>query len=423
MLRSLTLEHVGPAPHLALELAPRINLLTGDNGLGKTFLLDVAWWALTRTWARELAMPHGPPVVPSISYEYVTKSGLPYQHSSHFDRGQEKWPIKKGRPPIPGLVLYAQIDGGFSVWDPARNYWKDQDPGRPKAYLFSSQEVWNGLPIDEPVKLCNGLITDWASWQLENGDTFEQLRRVLEALSATRSEALEPGKLANKISLNDARKHPTIRMPYGRDVPLVHASAGVRRIVALAYMLVWSWQEHAEACKLRGDEPVREIIFLVDEIEAHLHPKWQRMIVPALLAVMDALTGTHDVSVQLVAVTHSPLVLASVEPQFDEDRDGVHHLSLTATDEVHLARLAWSKQGDVVNWLVSEVFGLAQGRSIEAEEAIEAAEALMRGETTALPPGLDTREAIDTELRRVLAGHDAFWPRWVVWVEREEARP
>ena len=30
---------------MQLELAPRINLITGDNGLGKSFLLDVAWWA------------------------------------------------------------------------------------------------------------------------------------------------------------------------------------------------------------------------------------------------------------------------------------------------------------------------------------------------------------------------------------------
>ena len=43
MLKSLELENVGPVPGLALELAPRMNLLTGDNGLGKSFLLDVAW--------------------------------------------------------------------------------------------------------------------------------------------------------------------------------------------------------------------------------------------------------------------------------------------------------------------------------------------------------------------------------------------
>lgn len=46
MLEYLRLENVGPAP--SMELAPRLNLLTGDNGLGKSFLLDCAWWALTQ---------------------------------------------------------------------------------------------------------------------------------------------------------------------------------------------------------------------------------------------------------------------------------------------------------------------------------------------------------------------------------------
>ena len=41
----------------------------------------------------------------------------------------------------------------------------------------------------------------------------------------------------------------------------------------------------------------------------------------------------------------------------------------------------WSKQGDVLGWLVSDAFGLKQARSREAEQAIEAAEAFMRHET------------------------------------------
>jgi hypothetical protein len=75
-------------------------------------------------------------------------------------------------------------------------------------------------------------------------------------------------------------------------------------------------------------------------------------------------------------------------------------------------QIPWAKQGDAGNWLVSEAFGLPQPRSREAERAIDAAEAFMRGDTT--PPDLDTREKIDAELRRVLAGHDDFWPRWLV---------
>ena len=35
---------------------------------------------------------------------------------------------------------------------------------------------------------------------------------------------------------------------------------------------------------------------------------------------------------------------------------------------------------------------------------------------------LRTRDQIHGELERVLAGHDPFWPRWVVWVERNGSK-
>jgi hypothetical protein len=419
MLEALRFRDAGPAPRLEITFKERLNFLAGDNGLGKSFLLDAAWWALTRTWARSMITPLRPPSNPEIGYRYGTKSGKSHSYTSKFDRDRERWLIKQGRPSIPGLVLYGQVDGGFSVWDPARNYWKGETSDRPPAYLFTPQEVWEGVPINQSTKASNGLIADWANWQLENGETFQQLRSVLTTLAPSRNESLEPGDLT-KISLADARRHPTIKMPYGQDVPLVHASAGIRRIVTLAYLLVWTWQEHKAACDLLGEVPAKEIIFLIDEIEAHLHPQWQRRVVPALLRVMETLTGVHSAKVQLIAATHSPLVLAAVEPYFDEDRDGIFHLDLL-DGVVRLQEQPWAKQGDVVNWLVSDTFGLKQGRSIEAEQAIEAAEAWMRADQAALPPNLTTKEAIHEELLRVLAGHDPFWPRWIVWTEKQAA--
>lgn len=431
MLQYLGFQDVGPAPKMEITFKKRMNFLVGDNGLGKTFLLDAAWWALTRTWARHPLTPKrqvirihkgkrivDPPPHPEIAYRYTKKTGGgTHQHTSKFDRESQIWPLPPGRPPMPGLVLYAQVDGGFSCWDPARNYWKGDNPEREAAYLFKPDEVWDGLPLDAPDKLCNGLITDWGYWQLENGDPFQQLKEVLKALSPSKDEPLVPGRLISKVSMDDSRKHPSIEMPYGQAVPLIYASAGIRRVVALAYLLVWAWHEHLDACELQEREPAREIIFLIDEIEAHLHPQWQRRIVPALLDVMKALTGERQTPVQLITATHSPLIMASAEPEFDEARDGVYHLEVRE-GSVRLDELPWSKQGDVVNWLVSEYFGLRQGRSINAERAIEAAEAWMRGDRGALPAGLQSKGEIHAELERVLAGHDAFWPRWVVWTER-----
>ena len=99
---------------------------------------------------------------------------------------------------------------------------------------------------------------------------------------------------------------------------------------------------------------------------------------------MDRLTH-GDAGVQLIAATHSPLVLASVEPHFDEDRDRLFHLDFR-DGRVQLDIVPWAAQGDALNWLVSDVFGLRQARSIEAECAIEAAQAFMRGDHEAGGP-------------------------------------
>jgi predicted ATPase len=41
------------------------------------------------------------------------------------------------------------------------------------------------------------------------------------------------------------------------------------------------------------------------------------MIVPALLTVVETLANDRSASIQVIAATHSPLVLASAEPLFD----------------------------------------------------------------------------------------------------------
>lgn len=51
MIKELHLHQIGPVPDLLAKFGSRLNLVTGDNGLGKTFLLDACWYTLTRTWA------------------------------------------------------------------------------------------------------------------------------------------------------------------------------------------------------------------------------------------------------------------------------------------------------------------------------------------------------------------------------------
>lgn len=428
MLKRITTHDIEPTD-LDVLLAPRLNLLAGDNGLGKTFLLDLAWWALTGTWAQRSAIPRRREgAEPTIRCEIEEDDGGKLIVGS-FSFPDQSWhrdePARSMIDHVTGkplsrfayegmkLALAARSDGGFDVWDSYRTSGPWRLPlglvGTDMSRRFSLDPgaVWDGLKAEDGTTLCNGLIRDWVIWQFQKPTLFKLFSRVLAKLSPHAGEVIRPGP-PRRVSIEDALDIPTIILPYG-SVPVTHASAGMRRVLALAYMLVWTWYEHTEAARLLNVKPLREMTLLIDEVDAHLHPTWQRVIVPALFEVFPEIE--RSLRVQVLASTHAPLVLASVETLFDEERDSLLHFGLR-DGSIVVEESPWAKQGDVVNWLVSETFGLQQGRSREAERTIEAAEAFMRGDPT--PPDLDTREKIHAELRRVLAGHDDFWPRWLV---------
>jgi AAA domain, putative AbiEii toxin, Type IV TA system len=452
LLGSLDLADVGPAPRIRVELGPRLNVFAGDNGLGKSFVLEVLWWALTGTWAELPAWPRATGATPEIAVELdrraaegmspkltgrdgVQITGDMIRFQSSFDFDKQEWknlPLHFTESPLPAMVILARADGSFAVWDPARNHYKLRPGGRwglldtevdanptllrrPPSYKFEAKELWNGLE-DHGKVLCNGLIRDWVSWQqkaLPSGaeeSEFELLRRILAQLSPhpdRPNEILRPGPPV-RIFVDDTRDFPTIDSGYG-PVPVLHASAGMRRILGLAYLIVWSWREHLAASRLLRRPPVNNIVFMMDEVENHLHPTWQRRIFPALFTVLSGLAPSMQV--QALLTTHAPLVLASLEPLFDPEQDRFFLFDLDAdTGTVTLDEAPWAKQGDAVDWLTSLAFKLDQARSVEAERAIEDAEAFMRGSE---PSAFKTRAAIDAELHRVLGGDDPFWARWI----------
>ena len=407
MLKELHLKWVGTSPEFDIYFAERLNLFTGDNGLGKTFLLDVAWWVLTGNWVDQPAWPQQvegktPEITSVLSHQRDSE-----EYRSLFSFSDQKWLNLRMPPLLRSLIVYVRVDGGFSVLDPARQ--------QSSIYHFTSDHLWNGLRADNKV-LCNGLIHDWVNWQRQPDiSKFEIFSSVIRQLSPHADEWMEPGN-PTRVSVEDTRDIPTLDFPYG-NVPIIYASAGIKRILGLAYLLMWTWYEHTQASKLRQQEPIDQIVFLIDEVEAHLHPAWQRSILPAILEVVKGLK--NEMKLQFIATTHSPLVLASIEPQFDEQQDKLFLFELQGKD-VTLNEVAWAKQGDAVGWLTSDIFGLKQARSREAEIAIEAAYTFMRGESMeTFPEYLRTKEQIHQELLRVLPDHDRFWPRWIVNTEVE----
>lgn len=433
MLRELNLRNVGPSPTLNAEFGSRLNLLTGDNGLGKSFLLDVAWWALSRQWPRDLnprltsgypARPRDPSVPAEISFKLDAASGT-FADSRRYDPEAQRWTNKRGRPHRPGLVIYAHAEGGFSVYDPARNYWKDrpgEPDGWPRGYTFTQAEVWDGLRQgsgDHSRVVCLGLLADWSNWINKNGEDAALMRRVLELLSPE-GEAYEVGPLV-RLSLDDARDIPSFNTRYGRAIPSVHASAGMRRILGLCYMIAWSWREHRIAARERNQPVASQLLLLVDEIEAHLHPRWQRTILKSLMGLAQA--SETEFSLQSVVVTHSPIVMAAAEPLFDHCTDRWLAFDIDPADgQVSLIRRDFIRQGTAGRWLTTEAFHLgSEGRSLEAEAVIAEATSLVDAALQGEAANEEEVGQVEAKIAAFLPEFDEFRVRWDAWRQARKA--
>ena len=415
----LGLREIGPANHFEYEPADRLNIITGDNSLGKTFILESIWWALTGNWLGAAVLPRKnvPKSKPLISFRIRTMGGKDAEYEAKYNWDRQLWVSKKERESLPGLVIYARFDGSFAVWDPARTY---QVEGfglvAPKGHIFlSNTQIWDGVRRDadggRTQWVCNGLIRDWVSWQTSPrfSDRFASLVACLRSMSPDASEPLSPGQPVRLP--HDTQEVPTLTMPYG-EVPVLHASAGIQRVIGLCYIMVWAWHEHLMHSATVRREPQRRLVLLIDEVEAHLHPRWQRLIVPGIMEAIQELSSA--LTPQIHIATHSPMVMASAEPLFDEDTDDLHHLKLLGKNVV-LEELPFVKRGTADRWLTSDVFSLPFARSIEAERAISDATQLQEADS---PIDSDAIQGVHDRLVKYLALDDTFWPRWTYFAEK-----
>ena len=403
ILRYLETELIGPLASMVFEPAKRLNLITGDNGLGKTFLLDLAWWALTRDWAERAALPFtSTSKTPAIKFSVGSHAeSRPVKASFSFSTGT--WEVKEKLPALSGLVIYARLDGSFAVWDPANRALSGGQggAGRWPGLKFTRDQVWDG-----DSNQIEGLIRDWVKWQSRPDlyPAYDTFQAILKRVSPPDLGELKPG---DPMRIHGSHRDiPTLQHPYGT-VPILFESAGIRRILTLAYLLVWAWEEHKIQAKQQKRPEERQIVVIVDEAEAHLHPKWQRVILPALLGVAQDLHA--ELSAQWLIASHSPLVLASAESVWDEDQDRLFHLDMTKAGNVRFAQIPFEFRGSVDSWLSSEVFDLKHPGSRDRETAIREAIKLQE----AKKPTKAQVEHLTAQLREVLAPEDPFWVRWV----------
>jgi hypothetical protein len=84
----------------------------------------------------------------------------------------------------------------------------------------------------------------------------------------------------------------------GKDIPFTALSLGYQTTISLAIDIGWRLFQNYPKNKTPLDEPA---IILIDEIDLHLHPRWQRTIIEKLANIF---TGT-----QFIATSHSPMMV------------------------------------------------------------------------------------------------------------------
>lgn len=100
------------------------------------------------------------------------------------------------------------------------------------------------------------------------------------------------------------------------------------------------------------------IILLLDEIDIHLHPKWQRRILPAVQKLLP--------NAQIFASTHSPFVVGSVEDAW------VYQLP-EANQKATLGIIEGipSAAGKSYQLILEEIFGVSEEFDIETEQLFD----------------------------------------------------
>lgn len=140
----------------------------------------------------------------------------------------------------------------------------------------------------------------------------------------------------------------------GSKVATISLSDGFRSILALAGDLVWRL---IEAFPTSSNPLLEEGIVLIDELDIHLHPSWQRSIAGLLRETFP--------KIQFIMATHSPLVAAGA------GYDAVTYRFYKKDNDTIIEQInnIFTKSVDQI--LQSEAFGLVSSYSPETQKKID----------------------------------------------------
>ena len=271
------------------------------------------------------------------------------------------------------------------------------------AYRLLGKEIWSADPDDLPYharstlieaveaanicsrRICSEVIRDtWPHNYIPGRDVRDHLQHpypnldninILPMMGIDTTDRREFGYLpdAEQPSYSAYREDP-------ESVPIYlgYASAGTAGTLLWIRWLALKMFHHYGFAEDWAQQPA---ILLIDEIENHLHPTWQRRVIPAL--------QKHFPQVQIFATTHSPFVVAGLK------RGQVHLLQRNAKGVVTTT----TNERDVIGWTADEILRTLMGVDEPTDQlTIDRAARLreLRGQETLSPE----EETELNELRR-----------------------
>jgi len=135
---------------------------------------------------------------------------------------------------------------------------------------------------------------------------------------------------------------------------------------------------------LKGKHPG---FLLIDEPDTHLHPKWQRTLLPALRQALP--------EIQIIVATHSPFIISSCPGA------RVHVLDVDEHGAASIKQTVDAPIGKSVMATLTDIFGVRSQYDVQTERELDEWNELKRAETK----GLSTRDRTRLrELTNTLAG-------------------
>jgi hypothetical protein len=335
---SLRTTNVGPFDKVGFQFDPHVNVLVGPNNSGKTTVLLVLADLLVDDFSMPQKIIHG---TARFSMQFEGVEGKKYEisgaHPIESDVG--KWTnrsisqLQKKVGPLGyrAFVPALRVSTGYRSKGPQVHFeeeLKDRifTSGRSEPELEKdSSWVRDDKIIQQIVEL------DYRAYR-ENKPGVRELINLVAELA---SEITEGFKVEFAGIGEDSKGlFPQFKTPDGV-VPLDVLSQGTQSLIQWAAKLVVGYAEFYGYPKSLTDKPG---ILIIDEIDAHLHPSWQRRI---LRAVNRRFPG-----LQVICAAHSPLTMAGL-------RVGqVQLLRRGPQGKIRVSR----NESDIVGWSADEIY-------------------------------------------------------------------